>query len=182
MDDVISKLTAEQALKIVERLGRKGGKLREAVLTEAMNVLTEIDLDETADEVVAVLDSIDVQDCWDRSGGSRDGYTSPDEAAAEIIEEELQPFFDQVERYHEMSMPEQEAAYCMGVILGIYRYERESESEFREWSVDTLAECGGFLLDKWRERNREKASINAMHEFIRERCPEWAKWRKDKKV
>ena len=68
MDDVISKLTAEQALKIVERLGRKEGKLREAVLTEAMNVLTEIDLDETADEVVAVLDSIDVQDCWDRSG------------------------------------------------------------------------------------------------------------------
>ena len=102
MDDVISKLTPAQALKIVERLGRKGGKIREAVLTEAMNVLTEIDVDETADEVVAALESIDVQDCWDRSGNSRDGYTSPDEAAAEIIEEELQPFFDQVERYHEM--------------------------------------------------------------------------------
>jgi hypothetical protein len=182
MDDVISKLTAEQALKILERLGRKGGIIREAVLTEAMNVLTEIDLDVTADEVYAVLDSIDVQDCWDRSGGSRDGYTSPDEAASEIIEEELQPFFDQVERYHEMGLREQEATYCKGVIFGIYRYERESKSEFREWSVDIPAECGGFLLDKWRERNRDKDSINAMHEFIRERCPEWAKWLKDKKV
>ena len=97
MADVISKLKAEQALKIVERLGRKGGKLREAVLAEAMNVLTEIDLDETAEEVVTLLEFIDVQDCWDRSGSSRDGYTSPDEAAAEIIEEELQRFFDQVE-------------------------------------------------------------------------------------
>ena len=184
MDDVISKLTAEQALKIIERLGRKGGKIREAVLTEAMNILTEIDLDETADEVFAALDSIDVQDCWDRSGGSRDGYTSPDEAAGEIIEEELQPFFDQVERYYEMGLREQEATYCMGVIFGIYRYERESKSEFKEWSVDIPAEYGGFLLDKWRERNRnrDKDSINAMHEFIRERCPEWAKWLKDKKV
>ena len=63
MDDVISKLTAAQALKIVERLDRKGGKIREAVLTEAMNVLTEIDVDETADDVVAALESIDVQDC-----------------------------------------------------------------------------------------------------------------------
>lgn len=63
MDDVIRKLTAAQALKIVERLGRKGGKIREAVLTEAMNVLTEIDVDETADEVLAALESIDVQDC-----------------------------------------------------------------------------------------------------------------------
>jgi mRNA-degrading endonuclease RelE of RelBE toxin-antitoxin system len=53
-----------------------------------MKVLTEIDLDETAEEVFLILDSIDVQDCWDRSGGSRDGYTSPDEAAAEIMEEE----------------------------------------------------------------------------------------------
>jgi hypothetical protein len=182
MDDVISKLTAEQALKVIERLGRKGGKMREAVITEAMNVLTEIDLVETADEVFVVLDSIDVQNCWDRSGGTRDGYTSPDEAAAEIIEEELQPFFDQVERYHELDMPEQEATYCMGVVFGIYRYERESKSEFRDWSVDIPAECAGLLLDKWRERNRDKASINVMHQFVRERCPEWAKWLKGKKV
>jgi hypothetical protein len=41
MDDVISKLTAAQALKIVERRG----KIREAVLTEAMNVLAEIDVE-----------------------------------------------------------------------------------------------------------------------------------------
>jgi hypothetical protein len=182
MDDVTSKLTPEQALKIVERLGRKGGMIREAVVTEAMNVLTEIDLDGTADEVFAVLDSIDVQDCWDRSGGSRDGYTSPDEAAAEIIEEELQPFFDQVDRYHELEMPEQETAYCMGVIVGIYRYERESKSDFREWSVDIPAECAGFLLDRWRERNREKDSADVMQEFIRERCPEWSKWLKDTNV
>jgi len=179
MDDVTSKLTAEQALKILERLSRRGGKLREAVVAEAMNVLTGIDLDDTADEVFIVLDSIDVQDCWDRSGSSRHGYTSPDEAATEIIEEELRPFFDQVERYHQLGMPEQEAAYCKGVILGIYRYERESKSEFKEWSVDIPAECAGFLLDNWRKRNRAKASINAMHEFIRERCPEWDRWLKD---
>jgi hypothetical protein len=182
MDDMISKLTAEQALKIVERLARKGGNIREAVITEAMNVLTEIDLDGTADEVFVVLDSIDVQDCWDRSGSSRDRYASPDEAAAEIIEEELQPFFDQVERYHELEMPAQEAAYCMGVIFGIYRFERESKSEFKDWSVDIAAECARLLLGKWCELNREKPSRNAMNEFIRERCPEWAKWLKNKKV
>ncbi len=175
MDDIISKLTGEQALQIVARLGRKDSKLREAVLAEAMNVLTEIDLDEIADEVTAVLDFIDVQDCWDRSGSSRDDYTSPDEAAAEIIEEELQPFVDQVKRYHEMGLPEQETAYCQGVILGLYRYEHESESEFRQWCVDIPAEFGDFVLNEWRKRNPDEARINAMQEFIRTRCPEWAK-------
>jgi hypothetical protein len=48
--------------------------------------------------------------------------------------------------------------------------------------VDIPAECGGFLLDKWRERNRDKVRIDAMHQFIRVRCSEWAKWLGGKKV
>ena len=64
MENLIKKLTTEQALEVVKRLTEKGGEIRDAVLTEARNLLTKIDLDETADEVFFVLDSIDVQDCW----------------------------------------------------------------------------------------------------------------------
>ena len=30
----------------------------------------------------------------------------------------------------------------------------------------------------WRKRNPERARRNAMREFVRTRCPEWAKWLK----
>ena len=86
LSDVIKKLTPEQALEVVMRLSDKGGAIRDAVLAEARHVLSEIDLDEVANDVFFVLDSIDVQDCWDRAGSSRDGYTSPEEAAGEMIE------------------------------------------------------------------------------------------------
>jgi hypothetical protein len=175
MEDLIGKLTPEQALEVVMRLSDKEGVIREAVLAEAVNVLSEIDLDQIADEVFFVLDSVDVQDCWDRAGNSRDGYTSPDEAAVELIEEQLQPFFDQAGRYHELGMTEEEATYCKGVILGIYRYQHESKSEFREWSVDIPIECAGVLLTKWRERGQDSISDAAMDEFIRDRCPNWAR-------
>ena len=180
MTDVISMLTAEQALMIVGRLCRKGGVLRDAIVAEAMSVLTEIDVDSIADEGFVALDSIDVQDCWDRSGRSRDGYTSPDEAAAEIIKEEIQPYLDQTERYRALAMPEQELAFCMGVLLGIYRYQKESRSEFSEWSADIPAECAGLLMDQWRERQKGEAGIGAMEAFIRARCPEWTRWLKGK--
>jgi hypothetical protein len=176
MHEVIKKLTADQALEVVMRLCDKGGKVREAVLAEAKNVLSEIDLDEIADDVFFVLDSIDVQDCWARAGGSRDGYTSPDEAAVELIEEALRPFYEQAGRYHELGMLEEEATYRMGVILGIYRYEHESKSEFRQWSVDIPIECAGHLLEEWRDRGRGSASAEAMAEFIEQRCPNWAKY------
>ena len=176
MDDLIKKLTAEQALEVVKRLSEKGEKIREAVLAEARNLLIAIDVDETADEVFCVLDSIDVQDCWDRSGKSRYGYTEPSEAAVELVEEELQPFYDQAKTYRELGMAEQEATYCMGVILGIYRYEHESKSEFREWCEDVPIECAGYLLDLWRKRNKRTAAARAMDEFIQNRCPKWAKY------
>ena len=173
-DDIIGRLTAEQALRIVQQLSRGGGAIGEAVRAEAMNVLTGVDWDETAEEVFCALDALDVEDCWDRSGASRDGYTSPDEAAAEMIEAELQPFCDQLERYQELDLIEQESAYCMGVILGLYRFARESESEFRDWSTDIPAECARDLLDQWLAQNREARRIDAMRDFIREYCPEWA--------
>jgi hypothetical protein len=176
MHDLIKKLTPEQALEVVMRSSDKGGAIRDAVLAEARNVLSEIDMDKTADDVFFVLDAIDVHDCWDRAGSSRDGYTSPDEAAVELIEEELQPFFDQVERYHELGMSKEGVTYCMGVILGIYRYEHESKSEFRQWSVDIPIECAGDLLTQWRERRQDSASTTAMDEFIGDRCPNWARY------
>ena len=175
MNDVIKKLTPEQALEVLMRLNDKGDAIREAVVAEANNVLRGIGLDDVADDVFCVLDLIDVQECWTRSGRSRDGYTSPEDAAVELIEEILQPYFIQAGHYHELGMAEVEATYCKGVILGIYRYQHESKSEFRDWAADIPIECAGSLLSDWRERSRNSNSARAMDEFIRERCPKWAK-------
>jgi hypothetical protein len=68
----------------------------------------------------------------------------------------------------------------MGVLLGIYRYPRESKSELSEWSADIPAECAGLLMDQWRERQKDEAGVGAMDAFIRARCPEWTRWLKDK--
>jgi hypothetical protein len=91
-----------------QKLSQNEGKIGEAVRAEARTLLQAVDLDETADEGFFVLDSIDVEDCWDRSGSSRYGYTEPSEAAVELVEEELQPFYDQAARYCELNMPEQD--------------------------------------------------------------------------
>jgi hypothetical protein len=176
MDDVLRQLTPEQALVILSRLYEKDGKIRQVVVEEARSVLDAVDLDETAREVFLVLDSISVEDLWDRSGASRRGYTSPDEAAVDMFEKELEPFFDQVLRYHQLGMFPQEKIYCMGVLLGIYRFNQESKSEFRQWAVDVPAECFGYLLNEWRKGCRSAALRTEMNEFVRNSCPKWAKY------
>ena len=69
-----------------------------------------------------------------------------------------------------------------GVLFGIYRYERESESEFKAWSVDSLSEFARLLLAELQKRNKAAGNINVVHKFIRESCPEWSEWLKDQKL
>jgi hypothetical protein len=175
MTELISKLTGEQAIDVLCRLTKESGVIAEAILDEAKRVLSVVDVDEIADQVFFQLDMIDVQDCWDQSGGGRGGYTSPDEAAMELIEEELQPFIDQVQRYRELGMGEQERDCCMGAIFGLYRYEQESKSEFKDWCEDTPLCCAGSVLEEWRKQNGNSSASATVDAFIRQRCPKWVK-------
>lgn len=176
MDDILTQLTPEQALEVVRRLYKRDVGVRRAVMEEASSVLETVDRDEIGEEVFFVLDSIDVQDLWDNSGAKRDGYISPDEAAVEMIEDELKPFFDQVRRYHKLRMFPQAQTYCMGVLQGIYRFDQESKSEFKDWAVDVPIECFGYLLEEWRKDCQNSDATTKMDEFIRSSCPNWAKY------
>jgi len=176
MTELTGKITPEQALAVVERLCARGGDIRDAVVAEATSLLTEFSLEDTADEVFDALDLIDIQDCRDlaRLPAPDDGPTSVEEAAGDIIEEDLQPFFDQVERYHDLGMPVEEARYCQGVVLGIYRFGEESEAEIKDLVGDLPLDCADDLLNAWRRRNPDKAAIVQMEAFLTERCPKLA--------
>jgi hypothetical protein len=176
MTDILDKLTGDQALIIVRSLAAKGGAISEAVLAAAKDVLMTVDIEDVGDDVYFALDLIDVEDLWDRAGSSRDGYMDEVEAATELLEDEFEPFFDQVDRYHELDMRGQERDYCMGVVLGAYRYVKESNSEFRNWCEDLPVECVGELLDRWRTRTPDLSFRASMNDFIRARCPGWAEY------
>jgi len=65
--------------------------------------------------------------------------------------------------------------YCMGVLKGIYKYEHESDSEFKDWAVDLPGECFHDLLDKWTKRSKMKSDIKEMNEFVMMECDNWMK-------
>jgi len=182
MTELISKLTGEQAIDVLCRLTQEKGSVAEAILAEAKRVLADVDIDAIADEVFFQLNMIDVQDCWDRSAATRRGYVSAEDAAAELIEEELQPFLDQMKRYHELGMDDQERGCCMGAILGLYRYERESRSEFKDWCVDLPLSYAVSTLDEWRKHKGNPSASAAVAGFVRDRCPKWASNLAEKQV
>ena len=72
-DNMIDRISPEQALEILRRLARNDPKITKQIENEAEELLKEIDAEEICEYVYSVLDGIDVQELWDRSGPSRYG-------------------------------------------------------------------------------------------------------------
>jgi hypothetical protein len=173
MDKILQNLTEEQETEVIKRLYARGGDIRQALLEEAQNVLEDIDLEEIADGVFFSLDLLQVETLWDSSGPTRDGYVDPGELAYELIEEELKSFIDQIWNYLQQGMEHEAKICCMGVLLGIYRYDQESTSEFKNWAVDIPNNCFERLLDDWQKKCPTKSLQTEVVDFARENCPGW---------
>ena len=175
-DNRIDRLFPEQALQILKRLARNDPKVKKQIEKEAEAFLKEIDVEEICEDVYSALDGIDVEELWDRAGPSRHGYSGPEDMAAEMMEEELEPFSKEVLTYSEIGMANEAKLYCMGVLKGIYQYEQESKSEFKDWAGDIPAECFGDLLLEWKKKADNEDDLKEMGAFIERECSKWAKW------
>jgi len=173
---MIDRLSPDQALEILKRIAKNDSKAKKQIEKEAEEFLKEIDAEEICEEVYSALDGIEVEELWDRSGPSRHGYSGPEDMAVEMMEEELAPFNAKVLRYLEMGMAHEAKLYCMGVLKGIYRYEQESKSEFKDWASDIPGECFSDLLLEWKKRVSNEKDLKEMVEFIKRECSTWAKW------
>src|SRR4030042_779796 len=82
---------------------------------------------------------------------------------------------DELKRYQELSMDEEAKLYCMGILKGIYRFEKESESEFKGWATDAPREYFGSILSDWKKECKNPQDLKEMEDFLMENCPEWVK-------
>lgn len=173
---ILDKISPGKALEILKRLSEKDQNIAQRIEKEAGEVFEKIDLEEICEGVYLVLDGIDVEELWDRSGPSRDGYSSPEDMAVEMMEEELEPYNKEVIEYLELGITNAAKFYCMGVLKGIYKYVQESKSEFKNWAVDVPEECFGYLLEEWKKKTKNRNDVKEMNVFIEKECNNWAEW------
>lgn len=174
MADFVNSLSGEDALRILKTLCAEDPALRDrvVVLCETETILP--DWDEIAACVKFDLESIDLDDLWDRAGSHRMGYTSPDEAAWELLEETIQPYADEISGYDKAGMGEAAMQTRKGILKGLYIFEHESTSEFKINAPDNAGECFGQALDDWRKTRPGDAEQAEMKAFLAHECPKWA--------
>ncbi len=176
--NLIDSLSGSDALSILKLLSQRDPNLKKTIEAIAMELLSGVDLDGIATDVQMELEFLDVEDVWNRSGATAHGYVDPGDAAWEMFEDALKPFQDEVEKYRQLSMLEEARLYCQGILKGIYDFDKESSTEYKDWAVDAPGEFFGLIVDDWKKLSEGGASSAEMREFFQLQCPDWAEWAK----
>jgi hypothetical protein len=174
-DDIFDKISPNEALKILRQIAKTDKNLKKKIIELAEDLFRDVDVDDICETVFNVLDGIDVHELWDRAGPKIEGYTSPEDMSAEMFEEALEPFVQEMQRLMDLKMHQEAKLYCMGILKGIHQYEEDSESEFKDWASDVPGESFGYILREW-GKNRNNKDKKEMKDFIEKEFPAWSKW------
>ena len=140
---VLSHLEPEQARETLHRLLAPHPDLGVEAEIIARSVLGEVTFESIASQVQDTLGARSIEDLNSRAGPDAHGYVEPEEAAWEILNETLEPFLADIERRVCLGLEDDALALCQGVLLGLYRLEREGEGELAKWAPDFIGEAAG---------------------------------------
>ena len=171
--EIIDHLTPIDALSILRTLADSDEALARRIAEISAARLSDVDPEEVAAELYDELDALEVEEVWDRAGRTRHGYVEPGEAADQMIEEVLDPFLEELGKYQKLGMNTEANQMCMGLLLGLYRFERESMSQFKNWAPDASIIFAEAVVDAWKAGPLSRADVKAVKAFIEDELAGW---------
>jgi hypothetical protein len=118
-----------------------------------------------------------VEEVWDRAGATRYGYKEPQEVAGEMIEQVIEPFWQEMHKYAQMGFHAQAKQVCIGLLLGLYQFEHESTNEFKDWAVGEAAEFAREVIRRWKSGSPSPEDMREVRYVVDEQLKGWVGWR-----
>lgn len=180
MRTIFDRLKPEEAKVVLDYFLAAHPELCGEAEQIAKSVLKNVSFECVADEIEAGILSLDLGDLNSRAGRQEWGYVEPTEAAWELLEETVEPFWEDIKRKKELGLDAEALEICKGILLGLYRLRNEENNQVLGWAPDFLAEAVGRCLDEWVGRTKkwkgQPGLITAeafVNNFVLKFIPEW---------
>ena len=177
---VLDRLKPEEAQAVLQRLLAAHRELRAEARQIAKSLLSEVAFESVAEEVEETVRDLDIDDLGSRAGKHSWGYTEPSEAAWELLQERVSPFFENMKRQIELGLEAEALEICKGILLGLYRVRDEEDGDFLPWAPDFPAETAAHVVATWRGGDDRKTTRGGRRKqrafpqaFVKEFVPEW---------
>jgi len=90
-----------------------------------------------------------------------------------MFEDALDPYLEELKKYQNLSMHNEAKKYCVGIFKGIYKFEKESKSEYKVWAEDAPGEYFEQVISEWKKGCKNSKDIEEMEEFVKKNFPDW---------
>jgi len=170
-------LSGVQALQVLSMLKQRHPELESEISELSSRVFNDICTEDVAQEVYSALNSLEAHDCWEASGRQWDGgYRDEYEVADEMVSEAFSPFLFQINTFHTTGEFASELAYIQGVLMGLYRFQKEATTDFSDYTEDYPESFATDILGDWSKRHPDDSSSRELlRVFLSDQCPDWAK-------
>lgn len=75
--NILDEISNYDALAIIKILARNDESIAKKLEQTAIKYLSRADIKDIASQVYSELDALEIEDVWDRSGSTREGYVDP---------------------------------------------------------------------------------------------------------
>lgn len=173
MENIIDQINEKEAYIFLKRLAEEDEDVKKRIEKIALDYWSEVEVSEIEGQVFFELESIQVEELWNRSGKKRYGYVEPSEEAWEMFREGLEPFIRQMRKYQNLSMHEEAKKYCLGILKGIYKFGKEEPTQFAEWATDAPYNYFEVVFDKWKEKHENEDDVEEVEDIIEKEMNDW---------
>lgn len=158
-NDILNNITSYDAKSILRIILERHAELTDEIYLIAMELLSDVNSEDIAIDVFNELNSIQVEELWDRSGATRYGYVDSTEEAQIMFEEAIALFISEMHKCQKMGLTKAAKYYCIGIIKGILKYDKTSVSEFKDWAVDIPYVYIETVFEEWMKGNPSQCEI-----------------------
>ena len=171
---IIDNLSVFEARAVLRTLAENDANLAQRIAEMTLTSLSGEDVEEVAAALYDELDALEVEEVWDRAGRTRHGYVETSEVASQMIEAVLAPYLEELSRYQALGLNLEAGEMCQGLLLGLYQFEHELKSQFKDWATDLPLDFAQEVLAAWRRGATGEADDGEVSGFIQEELPRWS--------
>ena len=170
---IIDNLSVFEARAVLRTLAENDADLAQRIAELTLASLSGEDAEEVAAALYDELDALEVEEVWDRAGCTRHGYVETSEVASQMIEAVLAPYLEELSRYQALGLNLEAGELCRGLLLGLYQFEHELKSQFKDWATDLPFDFAQEVLAAWRRGATGEVDDDEVSGFIEEELPRW---------
>jgi len=148
--DCLDVLTGDEARTVLHELLSSRPDLIPDARRAANALLARVSFADVAADVFAALQALDLDDL--DAGPRTGGYVEPSEAAWEVIEKVVTPYFHDLKRRVKLGHEDEAVELCKGIVVGLYRAEHRG-FELLEYAEDSPSELAGQAVEILRGRS-----------------------------